>query len=180
MSIEIATLAGGCFWCTEAVFKQLKGVTKMTSGYAGGDVPNPSYEQVSTGQTGHAEAIQIEFDSAAISYEDLLDVFFATHDPTQVNRQGPDSGTQYRSVIFTHSEEQRRAAETKKTSLTVSGKYRAPVATDIRPLNAFFLAENSHQDFYARNPGNRYCSALIDPKIQKLLKDFSSFVKTKQ
>ncbi len=172
-----ATLAAGCFWCTEAVFERLKGVTKVTAGYAGGTVPSPSYEQVSTGKTGHAEAIQIEFDPAKISYQDLLDVFFATHDPTLVNRQGPDTGPQYRSVIFAHSPEQEAAARRKIADLTAAKKHRQPIATEVVPFASFFPAEDSHQDFYNRNREYGYCLAIIDPKIQKLLKEFPDRVK---
>lgn len=169
---ETATFAGGCFWCTEAVFQQLRGVRLVTSGYAGGAIPHPSYEQVSTGQTGHAEAIQIIFDPDVLSYDQLLDVFFTTHNPTEINRQGPDVGPQYRSMIFTHSADQQRRAIANKSVVNASGKYQRPVATEIIPFTNFFPAEGTHQNFYNRNPEYGYCLATIDPKIQKLLKEF--------
>lgn len=173
---ETATLAGGCFWCTEAVFQRVRGVRLVTSGYAGGDMPQPSYDQVSDGTTGHTEATQITFDPDILSYDQLLNVFFATHDPTEVNRQGSDVGPQYRSMIFTHSADQQRVATEKKSALNASGKYQAPVVTEIVPFTNFFPAENAHQNFYNRNPESRYCIAIIDPKIQKLLKEFPGSV----
>lgn len=171
-AVERTTLAGGCFWCTEAVFQRVRGVQRVTSGYAGGETPQPSYDQVSTGKTGHTEAAQIIFNPNIISYDEILDIFFATHDPTEVNRQGPDVGPQYRSVIFTHSPAQQRRATDKKTALNASGKYQAPVATEILPFTNFFPAENAHQNFYNRNAEYGYCVAIIDPKIKKLLKEF--------
>lgn len=170
---EHATFGGGCFWCTEAVFKRIRGVEKVTSGYAGGSMPEPSYEQVSSGSTGHAEAIDVEFDPNIISYDELLDVFFGTHDPTQVNRQGGDVGEQYRSVIFAHSPEQQETAEAKKAVLDVEGVFDKPIATAIEPFDAFYSAEEYHQDFYAKNPKQPYCQAVIDPKIAKLRKRFA-------
>lgn len=172
--METATLAAGCFWCTEAVFKRLKGVETVTSGYTGGDAQNPSYEAVSSGQTGHAEAIQITFDPAIISYETLLDVFWATHDPTTMNRQGNDVGTQYRSVIFYHSDAQRETAEKSKAALESSGKYDDPIVTEIVPYTNFYTAEDYHQDFYDNNRGNGYCQLIIDPKIEKLSREFAN------
>ncbi|MDP3685504.1 MAG: peptide-methionine (S)-S-oxide reductase MsrA [bacterium] len=174
---ETATLAGGCFWCTEAVFQRLKGVISVQAGYAGGETPNPSYEAVSSGNTGHAEAIQITFDPAIISYEKLLDVFWAIHDPTTPNRQGADVGPQYRSVIFTHTEEQKRAALASKERLEKSGAYDKPIVTEIVPFTNFAPAEDAHQNYYNRNREAGYCQLVIDPKIQKLMKEFRTEVK---
>jgi peptide-methionine (S)-S-oxide reductase len=176
ITTETATLAGGCFWCTEAIFQRLNGVQSVMPGYAGGAVENPSYEQVSTGKTGHAEAIQIVFDPSVISYDTLLDIFWATHDPTQMNRQGADVGPQYRSAVFAHSAEQKKIAEAHKAALAGSGKYRDPIVTEVVPFTTFTAAEPYHRDFYAKNPQNAYCIAVIDPKIQKLMKEFSKDV----
>lgn len=165
---EIATLAGGCFWCTEALFKRLKGVTSVVSGYAGGDMENPSYEKVSTGATGHAEAIQIEFDPSIISYEKILEIFWATHDPTTLNRQGADVGTQYRSIIFYHSEKQKESVEKSKQPSFV---------TQILPFDKFYKAEDYHQNFYEKNKSYPYCQIVINPKIKKLLEEFKENVK---
>ncbi len=177
-NIEIATLANGCFWCTEAVFKRLYGVKSVTSGYTGGEMEDPSYQDVTTGQTGHAEAIQIEFDSSIISYDTVLDVFFATHDPTELNRQGNDIGTQYRSAIFCHTEEQRRTAEEKIKKLTDEKKYEDSIVTQINPFSSFYPAEDYHKDYYDENRNiNMYCRIVIDPKIQKLLTQFNDKVK---
>ena len=165
MATEYATFGGGCFWCTEAVFQELHGVAAVESGYAGGQVANPSYEQICTGKTGHAEVIRISFDPERISFSTLLEVFFATHDPTQRNRQGADIGTQYRSVVFPHSEEQRIEAERVKSALIEEG---IPVVTTIEPLTAYYPAENYHQDYFARNPVQPYCLATIPPKLRKL------------
>lgn len=173
--METATFGGGCFWCTEAVFKRIKGVESIVSGYAGGKMRSPSYEDVSTGDTGHAEAIQIQFDPKQISYEKLVEIFFATHDPTTMNRQGADVGTQYRSVIFYHSDVQHQTAE--KIKEKVQKNYQDPIVTEIIPLKDFYKAEDYHQDFYAKNPSSGYCITVIDPKIQKLLKDFKEVVK---
>ncbi|MEX2054993.1 MAG: peptide-methionine (S)-S-oxide reductase MsrA [Candidatus Andersenbacteria bacterium] len=175
--VETTTLAAGCFWCTEAIFQRLKGVEEVTSGYAGGDKNDPSYEAVSSGSTGHAEAIQITFDPAIISYEKILEVFFATHDPTTMNRQGADVGSQYRSVIFYHSDEQKAVAEKAKQALEDSGKYDDPIVTDIVPFQKFYSAEDYHQNFYKQNPNNGYCQLIIDPKIEKLTKEFAGQVK---
>jgi peptide-methionine (S)-S-oxide reductase len=177
VELETATLAGGCFWCTEAVFRRIKGVNKVISGYTGGDVGNPSYEQVSTGRTGHAEAVQITFDPLVTSYDSLLDVFWATHDPTTLDRQGADVGPQYRSVIFFHNEEQRRTAEASKRKLEASGKLGAKIVTSIEPFKKFYAAESYHQDYYAANAHASYCSIVIEPKIRKLLHDFEDGVK---
>jgi peptide-methionine (S)-S-oxide reductase len=178
--VETATLAAGCFWCTEAVFQRLKGVTSVISGYAGGDMDKPSYEQVSTGETGHAEAIQIEFDPSVISYDKILDVFWATHDPTTPDQQGSDIGPQYRSVIFYHSDEQKRIAEASKEKLENSGKYDSPLVTEIVPFTKFYSAEDYHQNFYNNNRGYGYCQIVIDPKIEKLTKEFKEDVKTSE
>jgi peptide-methionine (S)-S-oxide reductase len=174
--LAVATLAGGCFWCTEAVFKRVKGIEKVISGYTGGKRENPTYEQVSTGATGHAECLQIEFDPKIISYNKILDIFFATHDPTQLNRQGNDVGTQYRSAIFYHNEEQKKIAEEKIKKL--SGKYEDPIVTQLNPYFDFYPAEDYHKDYYDQNRNiNMYCQVIIDPKIKKLLTQFSDEVK---
>lgn len=167
---EIATFGGGCFWCTEAVFQRLRGVEAVESGYAGGSMPNPDYSKVSSGQTGHAEVIQIHFDPKVISYENLLEVFFATHDPTTKDRQGADVGSQYRSVIFYHSDEQKAAAEKAKANLD-------SVVTEIKPFEAFYKAEDYHQDYFNQNPGNPYCSIVISPKLEKLKVKFAAKLK---
>ncbi len=172
-----ATFAGGCFWCIEAVFKRLKGVSKVQSGYAGEGVPNPSYELVSTGSTPYAEAVQIEYDPAEISFETLLDVFWAVHDPTTLNRQGADIGPQYRSAIFYHDESQKGEAEKSKAALAASGKYPDPVVTTIEPLTQFYSAEAYHDDYYDKNRSQGYCRLVIDPKIHKLYKDFKDKLK---
>ncbi len=174
---QTATLAGGCFWCTEAVFKRLKGVISVMPGYAGGTVLNPTYSQVSRGDTGYAEAIQITFDPAIISYATILDVFWAAHDPTTINRQGSDVGTQYRSAIFYHDEEQKKTAEESEKHLEESGKYKSPVVTEIIKFTNFYPAEKEHLDFYDRNREYGYCRLVIDPKIKKLYKDFGGLVK---
>lgn len=168
--MALATLAGGCFWCLEAVFQQLKGVSRVASGYAGGKRPNPTYEQVCTGTTGHAEVVQVEFDPAVVSYRDLLDVFFTIHDPTTLNQQGADVGTQYRSAIFFHSPEQQRdandaIAEAKKT-------WDDPIVTEIVPLTQFYPAEEYHKDYYVRNPNQGYCRVVIAPKVAKARQHF--------
>lgn len=176
--LEKATLAGGCFWCTEAIFKRLKGVLKVTSGYAGGSMDKPNYEVVSRGDTGHAEAIQIEFDPEIISFEHLLEIFWATHDPTTLNRQGADVGAQYRSVIFYHDEEQKRLAEKSKEEARKKGLFKDNIVTKIEPLGKFYKAEEYHQNYYdTYKNSNAYCSLVIDPKIQKLLVKFNSEIK---
>jgi peptide-methionine (S)-S-oxide reductase len=166
--VEIATLAGGCFWCLEAVFEQLRGVTKVVSGYAGGAVPNPSYQAVCTGTTGHAEVVQITFDPAVIRYRDLLDVFFTIHDPTTLNQQGGDVGTQYRSAIFYHDDGQRRAAEAAIKELAAAHVWDDPIVTEVVPLTVFYPAEQYHQEYYRRNTNQPYCRAVIAPKVAKL------------
>ncbi len=172
-----ATLAGGCFWCSEAIFKRLKGVNEVTSGYSGGDMNNPSYEDVGSGSTNHVEAVQIEFDPKIISFEKLLEIFFALHDPTTLNRQGADIGTQYRSAIFYHNKDQKQTAESVKDKIEKSGEYNNKIVTEIVPFKKFYKAENYHQNFYENNQGSMYCSLVIDPKIQKLLDKFNSEVK---
>ncbi|HYT64330.1 MAG TPA: peptide-methionine (S)-S-oxide reductase MsrA [Gemmatimonadales bacterium] len=168
MTTELATLAGGCFWCLEAVFEQLRGIRKVTSGYAGGHVPNPTYEAVCTGTTGHAEVVQVEFDPNEISYWDLLGVFFTLHDPTTLDRQGGDVGTQYRSAIFYHDDEQRRTAEEVIKELAAEHVFDDPIVTKIEPLVAFYPAEEYHREYYRRNPNQPYCRAVIAPKVAKL------------
>lgn len=172
---KVATLACGCFWCTEAIFKQIKGVAKVEVGYSGGKAQNPSYEEVSRGSTGHAEALQISFDPQIISYKDILYIFFHTHNPTTPNRQGADEGPQYRSVIFYHDEEQKTIAEMQKEEAQKS--YKDRVITEIVPFESFFKAEQYHKDYYAKNPNAMYCRLVIDPKIQKLKKGFGEYLK---
>jgi len=176
MSEQVATFAGGCFWCTEAVFKDVVGVGSVESGYIGGTVANPTYRQVCAGNTGHAEAIRVRFDPASVSYADLLDIFFATHDPTQLNRQGNDIGTQYRSAIFPHSSEQE--AEAKAAIERASADWPAPIVTTIEPLGEWYPAEDYHQDYWeGEGQRNPYCLAVIPPKLQKLRKSFAQRVK---
>ena len=175
--LEKATLAGGCFWCTEAIFKRLKGVISVMPGYAGGDKENPSYEDVCSGTTGHAETIQIEFDPKVISYDKILDVFWHLHDPTTLNQQGNDIGTQYRSAIFYHSLKQKKIAEKIKKNIEDSKKYEDPVVTEIVPFTNFYKAENYHQNYYDKNKSASYCQIVIDPKIQKLMKNYKEEVK---
>jgi peptide-methionine (S)-S-oxide reductase len=165
---DLATLAGGCFWCLEAVFQPLKGIEKVVSGYSGGPIPNPSYQAVCSGTTGHAEAIQITFDPALIPYRDLLQLFFAFHDPTTLNRQGPDSGTQYRSAIFTHTPAQQQEAERIVQELTADRTFPAPIVTQITPAGTFYPAEQYHQNYFATNPTKAYCQVTIAPKVAKL------------
>ena len=176
--METATLGGGCFWCLEAVFKDLRGVASVTSGYAGGHVPTPTYKQVCGGHTGHAEVVQIVFDPAEISYADLLRMFFTIHDPTTKDRQGNDVGAQYRSIILTHSDEQRRTAEATVRELTEAKIWGAPIVTEIVPLQAFYPAEPEHHDYYARNPYAGYCRAVVAPKVAKFRKAFLDRLKT--
>lgn len=168
MATELATFGSGCFWCSEAVYRSQSGVLKVTSGYMGGSVENPTYEQVCTGNTGHAEVIQVEFDAEQISYKDLVRLFFRSHDPTTLNRQGHDTGTQYRSVIFTHSDQQQALAEEFKVEIDQSGMLPSPIVTLIEPARPFYPAEDDHQDFYARNQRHPYCANVISPKLAKL------------
>jgi peptide-methionine (S)-S-oxide reductase len=175
--MEIATFGNGCFWCTEAVFQQLKGVEKVESGYAGGHVENPTYEQVCSATTGHAEVLQITFDPAVISYEELLRVFWETHDPTTLNRQGNDVGPQYRSIIFYHSEEQKQLAEKYKLVLDESGAFDDPIVTTIEPLTNYYPAEKYHQDYFLRNGSQPYCAFVVRPKVEKFRKVFKDKLK---
>ncbi len=175
--MEKATFANGCFWCTEAVFKRLKGVSEVISGYTGGATEDPSYDDVSSGKTGHAEALQITFDPTVISYDKLLDVFFATHNPTTLNQQGNDMGTQYRSAIFYHSDSQKKSAERAIASLEKEKVYPDPIVTAVEPYTTFYPAEPHHQNYYDRNTDMPYCKYVIDPKITKLYKDFKEDVK---
>ena len=175
--LETATLAGGCFWCTEAVFNRLKGVISVASGYADAKVSNPSYQQVCSGKTGAAEAIQVTYDPALISYSTILEVFWHMHDPTTLNRQGNDVGTQYRSAIYYHNEDQQQAALASKADLEQSHLYKKPVVTEITAFSNFYPAEDYHKDYYDRNRAQPYCMFVIDPKIQKLMKTYKDEVK---
>ena len=173
MALETATLAGGCFWCLEAVYDQVKGVKDVVSGYTGGHVANPTYERVCSGKTGHAEAVQITFDPEQISYRELLEIFFSIHDPTTLNRQGADVGTQYRSAIFYHSDEQRQLAEQLVRELTEQKVFRDPIVTEIVPATTFYPAEDYHQEYFARNPYQPYCQFVVAPKVAKFQKLFA-------
>ena len=174
---EIATLAGGCFWCTEAIFKRLKGVESVLPGYTGGTKENPTYQEVCTGNTGHAEATQIEFDPTVIPFEKILDVFWHTHNPTTLNQQGNDIGTQYRSSIFYHDEKQKEIAEKSKIEVENEKLYKDPIVTTIVPFTKFYPAENYHKDYYDRNQTAAYCNFVIDPKIHKLLEEYRKDIK---
>ena len=169
---QIATLAGGCFWCLEAVFDELNGVVSVESGYAGGRVDNPSYKAVCNGDTGHAEVVQVTFDASALTYRDLLTVFFTVHDPTTLNRQGADAGTQYRSAIFYHDEAQRADAEAVIRELTESRLWPNPIVTEVAPFTKFYIAEEYHQEYFANNPYQPYCIAVVAPKVIKFRKHF--------
>ncbi|WP_166664914.1 peptide-methionine (S)-S-oxide reductase MsrA [Pedobacter metabolipauper] len=175
--LQKATFGNGCFWCSEAVFQRLNGVTSVRSGYEGGDVPNPTYEDVCTGSTGHAEVIEVTYDPQKIKYDELLEVFWKTHDPTTLNRQGADVGTQYRSVIFYHNDEQKAIAEKYKKELNASKAFGNPVVTAISKASAFYVAENYHQDYYNKNGNQPYCRAVILPKMEKLEKIFKAKLK---
>jgi peptide-methionine (S)-S-oxide reductase len=172
-----AVFGGGCFWCTEAVFDRLRGVISVMPGYAGGGVKNPSYREVCTGSTGHAEVIRVQFDPSKISYRDLLTVFFATHDPTTLNRQGHDTGTQYRSIILYADDAQKTAAEEVIAELNSSGAYTQPIVTEVKPLTDFYDAEDYHHQYYANNPNQPYCQFVIDPKLEKANKRFHELLK---
>ncbi len=172
MATEVATLAGGCFWCLEAVYDQLKGVSAVESGYAGGKVPNPSYQLVCTGTTGHAEVVQIQYDPQVVSFKDLLDVFFTIHDPTTLNRQGNDVGTQYRSAIFYHTPEQKRIAEQTIAEVNKSGVWDKPLVTEVVPLDKYYAAEDYHQEYFANNPEQGYCRVVVAPKVAKFRKHY--------
>jgi peptide-methionine (S)-S-oxide reductase len=176
---ELATFGTGCFWCTEAIFKELNGVISVTSGYSGGGTLNPTYQEICTGRTGHAEVVQIAFDPSQIGYTELLEVFWKVHDPTTLNRQGADVGTQYRSLILYHNDEQKREAEKYKTELDRSGAYDKPIVTQIAPFEKFYPAENYHQDYYELNQDkNPYCPVVIKPKLDKFRKVFREKLKT--
>ena len=176
---DTATFATGCFWCTEAIFQELKGVIKVTSGYSGGHLANPSYEQVCAGTTGHAECLQIIYDPKTISFDELLEVFWESHDPTSLNRQGNDVGTQYRSAIFYHDEEQRQKAEHYKDELNKSKAYSKPIVTEITKFSTFYPAENYHQDYFRLHGSQPYCSIVIRPKVEKFEKIFKAKLKSK-
>ena len=177
--LELATLGGGCFWCLEPVFLALRGVHASVSGYAGGTVENPTYEQVCAKRTGHAEVVQLSFDPAQISYADILRVFFTLHDPTTPNQQGADIGPQYRSIVLTHSPEQDRVAREVRAEIDGTGVWGRPIVTEVEPLTQFWRAEEEHQDYFARNPWSGYCRAVITPKVAKLRKLFSDRLKDK-
>ncbi len=178
MPTEVATFGSGCFWCSEAVFSELQGVVKVVPGYAGGTLANPSYEDVCTDTTGHAEVAQVTFDPSVISYRELLEVLFSTHDPTTLNRQGGDVGTQYRSVIFYGSDEQRRDAEAMVKELTEERVFRSPIVTEVVALKAFYPAEDYHREYYRRNPSKPYCQAVIAPKLAKFRAHWKSRLKS--
>lgn len=175
--LEVAVFAGGCFWCTEAIFKRLKGVEKVESGYSGGDTKNPSYEEVSTGTTNHAEAIKITFNPKIISYEKLVKIFFHTHNPTTLNQQGADIGTQYRSAIFYSNENQKKVALREKEEFNKNNAYGKNATTSIEKLTEFYKAENYHQNYYDRNKNYPYCTVVIDPKVRKLIKEYRNEVR---
>ena len=176
---DTATFATGCFWCTEAIFEELNGVLKVTSGYTGGHVNNPTYKEVCTGETGHAECVQIVYEPGKITYDELLEVFFEVHDPTSLNRQGADVGTQYRSAIFYNSDEQKQKAEYYKNELNKAGAYSKPIVTEISPLDRFYVAENYHQEYYENNKNsNPYCAVVIRPKLEKFQKVFAKKLKS--
>lgn len=177
MTTETATFGAGCFWCVEAVFEQLRGVISAESGYSGGTKVNPTYEEVCTGTTGHAEVVKITYDPSLISYVELLEVFWKTHDPTTLNRQGADIGTQYRSAVFYHNEEQKRLAEELRAELDNAGIWNNPLVTEITPFTAFYIAEDYHQEYYVNNTNKAYCSLVITPKIQKFHELFSDKLK---
>jgi peptide-methionine (S)-S-oxide reductase len=176
-SLETATLGGGCFWCLEPVFMRLRGVQGVVSGYAGGAIANPSYDAVCTGRTGHAEVVQVTFDPAEISYRELLELFFAFHDPTTLNRQGPDTGTQYRSIIVAHTEDQARIARALIAELDLDHTFASRIVTEVVPFMTFWPAENHHQRYFDRNPERTYCSAVIAPKMAKLRRSWSERLK---
>jgi len=176
--LEIATLANGCFWCTEAIFQRLKGVESVSSGYTGGTIKNPAYREVITGRTGHAEAIEIKFDASIISFQEILDVFFSTHDPTTLNKQGYDTGTQYRSGIFYHSENQKEIAEKFIKVLNEAKVFDNPIVTELTEFSAFYKAEEYHQNYYINNKTQGYCIAVINPKLDKFIKKYKEKLKT--
>lgn len=175
--IKEATLGAGCFWCIEACYKEMKGVKEVFPGYAGGHIDNPTYEQVCDGNTGHAEVARVVYDDTEISFEQILEVFWFVHDPTQLNRQGNDIGTQYRSVVFYHDEEQKKIAEHYKSKLTAEKVWDKPIVTEIVPLSNYFQAENYHHNYFELNPGNMYCQSVVRPKVEKFKKVFSAKLK---
>jgi peptide-methionine (S)-S-oxide reductase len=179
-NLQTATLAGGCFWCLEAVYDQVKGVVSVESGYAGGKMPNPSYKDVCTGQTGHAETVQLTFDPGAVSYRDLLNVFFGIHDPTTLNRQGADEGPQYRSAIFYHNEEQKTEAEQLIKELNDQHIWEAPIVTEVKPFEKFYVAEDYHQEYFEHNRFQPYCIAVVAPKVAKFRKHYMELLKKGQ
>lgn len=179
LNLETATLAGGCFWCVEAVFDDLEGVEDVTSGYTGGHKPNPTYQEVCTGETGHAEAVRITFNPQIISYADLLRVFFTVHDPTTLNRQGNDVGTQYRSAIFYHNDVQKEVAAEIRDEIAAAGLYENPIVTEITPAGEFWPAENYHQEYFANNPNQPYCAAVVAPKVAKFRQKFALRLKSR-
>jgi len=176
-NLQTATLAGGCFWCLEAVYDEIKGVQGVESGYAGGHMDNPTYRAVCNGDTGHAEVVQVHFDPNVVSYRDLLNVFFAIHDPTTLNRQGADTGTQYRSAIFYHDDEQKRIAEEQIKDLNARKIWDRPIVTEVTKLDKFYMAEDYHQEYFARNPYQPYCMAVVSPKVSKFRKHFIEMLK---
>ncbi len=176
-NVEVATLGGGCFWCLEPIFDELRGVIDVAPGYSGGDVPNPSYEAVCTGRTGHAEVVQIVFDPEVVSFSDLLRVFFAIHDPTTLNRQGADVGTQYRSAVFYHSDRQRDAARKVMAEFNDAHVWPDPIVTEVTPFESFYAAEAYHHDYFRNNPRQAYCRVVIEPKVLKFRKEFVSRLK---
>jgi peptide-methionine (S)-S-oxide reductase len=175
--LEVATLGGGCFWCLEAVFADLRGVEKVESGYSGGAIDNPTYGQVCSGTTGHAEVVQVRFDPKLISFKEILEIFFVIHDPTTMNRQGADAGTQYRSAVYFHSSEQKMIAEKVIKEINASGIWDAPVVTEVAPFRVFYKAEDYHQDYYKNNPEQMYCQVVIAPKVSKFRKQFMDRLK---
>lgn len=178
MKEAIATFGGGCFWCTEAIFQRVEGVHKVVSGYAGGKVKNPTYREICSGLTGHAEVIQIHYDASVVNYESLLEIFWKTHDPTTLNRQGNDVGTQYRSVVFYHDDQQKELAEHYKQKLDAAGIYADPIVTEISPAPTFYAAEDYHQDYFNQNGNQGYCRVIIQPKVEKFKAVFAEKVKT--
>lgn len=175
--MEQATFGAGCFWCVEAIFESLKGVSEVEAGYSGGEIKNPTYKEVCSGTTGHAEVARIIFDPEVICFETLVEIFFYTHDPTTLNRQGHDVGTQYRSAIFYHNEQQKKEAEEVKKKVESEGYYSNPIVTEISPLKNYYPAENYHQNYFANNPNQGYCAAVIRPKLQKFMSKYSDLVK---
>jgi peptide-methionine (S)-S-oxide reductase len=176
-NLEVATLGSGCFWCTEAFFLPVKGIKSVVSGYSGGKVKNPTYKEVCSGLTGHAEVIQVTFDPTIISYSEVLEIFWNTHDPTTLNKQGADEGTQYRSVIYFHNDEQKKIAEDYKTQLNQSAVFKNPIVTEISPFTVFYPAENYHQNYFELNPTQGYCAYVIRPKVEKFRKQFEAKLK---